>query len=50
MEQDTSLPLWERCSVALGISAYEPEKDQSFEAVFIRAEENMYREKEQMEA
>ena len=49
-ERDESLPLWERCSAAIGITAYQPGEDRSFEAVFNRAEENMYQEKARMKA
>lgn len=48
LERDESLPLWERCSAAFGVTAYRPDEDCSFEAIFIRAEENMYQEKERM--
>ncbi len=48
LERNESLPLWERCSAAFGVTAYQPGEDRSFEAIFSRAEGNMYQEKERM--
>lgn len=50
MEQDETMPMWERCSAALGIAAYLPEEDHAFEAVYNRAEEDLYQEKARMKA
>lgn len=48
LEENASLPVWERCSAAIGFTAYQPEEDHSFEAVFSRVEESMYQEKARM--
>ncbi len=48
MEQDESLPLWERCSVAFGEAAYQPGTGASLEDVFNQAENSMYEENERM--
>lgn len=50
MGRDETLPPWERCSAAVGISAYQPEADRSFEPIYNRAEENMYQEKARMKS
>ncbi len=48
LEQDESLPLWERCSAAIGVAEYHPGTDYSFDKIIARAMESMYCEKERM--
>ena len=49
MEQDETLPLWERCSAAIGIAECDPEReDQPFDGITERVMEDMVREKQRM--
>lgn len=48
MEQDETLPLWERCSAAVGIAEYQKGTENTFEGITDRVMEDMFREKERM--
>ena len=48
MSRDESLPLWERCSAAIGMAEYRPETDHSFGTIIARAMEAMYQEKDRI--
>ncbi len=47
---DKSLQPWERCSVSIGVSEYQPDTDSRLEAILARADKNMYTEKERIKA
>ena len=49
MASDESLEPWERCSAALGMAVFTP-LDGGPEAVFKRADAEMYRNKKEMKA
>ena len=48
MEQDETLPLWERCSAAIGVAECEPGTELAFDGIIDRVMENMVQEKERM--
>ncbi len=50
MEGNRVLPLWERCSAAIGAAEYDVGKDHSFTEVLERAEENMRQVKAKLKA
>ena len=50
LEKDTSETPWQHVSASIGWSNYNPETDQSFEAVAERADEMMYENKRRMKA
>ncbi len=47
---DSSLEQWERVSAAIGYEVYDPEIDSSAETVFKRADDQMYKDKQQQKA
>ncbi|MBR3105980.1 MAG: GGDEF domain-containing protein [Clostridia bacterium] len=49
IEQDETLPLWERCSAAIGVAECEPGTDLTFEGITERVMESMVQEKERMQ-
>ena len=50
LSEDISLKPWEKVSAAIGIAHYSPEKDNTVENTFRRADEEMYRMKKKMKA
>ena len=50
LENDESVPRWERVSAAIGAAFYDPSKDRDVASVFKRADEEMYYRKKEMKA
>ncbi len=50
LQNNESLPYWERVSAAIGIAKFDPERDKTAENVFKRADEIMYKNKQKMKA